>query len=189
MSFHPYHLFIVLLYLVREERIKDLANQFGCGRLGGTFTVLFYLCWVTNGLSSGSSPVKERWLSPPVQSVNKLLICGEMALKPLAVDTPHQAMQHKKANKNQTDVRRIPIQKVYTTRITLKWETIELRLYPTKYTSAGKLRFKRFLNDSIFPTYRRVKFNPVRLSEQILSALCKTYHFSTYEIFIPKLSL
>lgn len=60
VSFHPYDLFIVLFYLVREERIKDLTHQFGRGRLRRTLTVLFYLSGVTDGLSSGSSPVNER---------------------------------------------------------------------------------------------------------------------------------
>lgn len=60
VSFHPHNLFVILLYLVREERVKDLTHQFGGGGLGGTLTVLFYLSWVTNGLSSGSSPVGER---------------------------------------------------------------------------------------------------------------------------------
>lgn len=66
MSFHPHYLFIVLFYLVREERIKDLTHQFGGGGLRWTLTVLFYLSWVTNGLSSGSSPVNERMVKSTI---------------------------------------------------------------------------------------------------------------------------
>ena len=106
LSFGPHTLFIVLFYLIREEGIKDLVHQRGSGRFSRSLAVLFNLSWVTNGLSSGSSPVDRI----------KLVFRGEIhlflhstpddmwsdgSMKPLAVNTPqHQAMQHKKqANK------------------------------------------------------------------------------------------
>lgn len=59
MSFDPSAFFIILLYLIREEGIKDLVNQLGGSRFSWPLAVLLDLCWVTNGLPSGSSPVKK----------------------------------------------------------------------------------------------------------------------------------
>lgn len=53
-------LFVVLLNLIGEEGIEDLADQLGGGGLGWSLTVLLYFCWVTNGLSPGRSPVRTK---------------------------------------------------------------------------------------------------------------------------------
>lgn len=53
-------LFVVLLNLIGEEGIEDLADQLGGGGLGWSLTVLLYFCWVTNGLSPGRSPVRMK---------------------------------------------------------------------------------------------------------------------------------
>ncbi len=60
LSFDPNTLFIILFYLIREEGIKDLVHQLGSGCFSRSLTVLLNLCWVTNGLSSGSSPVDRK---------------------------------------------------------------------------------------------------------------------------------
>lgn len=52
-------LFVILFYLIREEGVKDLVDQLGSGGFSGSLAVLLYLCWVTNGLSSSSSPVSR----------------------------------------------------------------------------------------------------------------------------------
>ena len=95
--------FIILLYLVREEGIKDPVDQLGGSRLGRPLAVLLYLCWVTNGLSSGSSPVRIKFVFRREEHLEYMSSDGLM--KPLALNTTqHQAMQHmKQANKNQTD--------------------------------------------------------------------------------------
>lgn len=59
LPFDPRALFIILFYLIREEGIKDLVHQLGGGRLRRSLAVLLYLRWVTNGLSSGCSPVNR----------------------------------------------------------------------------------------------------------------------------------
>lgn len=53
-------LFVVLLNLIGEEGIEDLADQLGGGGLGWSLTVLLYFCWVANGLSPGRSPVRTK---------------------------------------------------------------------------------------------------------------------------------
>lgn len=60
LSFEAYTLLVILFYLVREERIKDLVHQLGGRRFSRTLTVLLYLCRVTNGLSSSGSPVNGK---------------------------------------------------------------------------------------------------------------------------------
>lgn len=125
----------------------------------------------------------EEQLSPWDQSaVNHLLICGEMALKPLAADTPHQAMQHKRQTKLNRNVWKIPIcRSLYPRHITGKHfvcyrdaQPIELFLHPSEITTAGKLLFKCFLNDYIsLPTCRHLKFSLVRFSKEIVLAPCK----------------
>lgn len=49
-------LLTVLVDLIREERVKDLVNQFGGGGSSGTLDLLLNLCGMTYGLSPGSSP-------------------------------------------------------------------------------------------------------------------------------------
>lgn len=58
LSFHG-AFFIILLYLIREECIKDLVDQLCSGCFSWSLTIFFYLCWVTNSLSSGSPPVNR----------------------------------------------------------------------------------------------------------------------------------
>lgn len=59
MSFGSSTFFIILLYLIREESIKDLVDQLGGGRFSWPLAVLLDLRRVANGLPSGSSPVKK----------------------------------------------------------------------------------------------------------------------------------
>lgn len=103
--------------------------------------------------------VKEE-LSPLDQpAVNRLLVCGEMALKPLAADTPHQAMQHKRQTKPNSNVlyERYPIfRHLYLRNLMNSWQNIlcafysdaqpvRISLHPTKSITAEKLFFKFFL--------------------------------------------
>lgn len=84
LPFDPCALFIILFYLIREEGIKDLVHQLSSSRFSWPLTVLLYLCRVTNGLSSSSSPVNRIKLvfkGEIYSSWHKyLMICGAMAL-------------------------------------------------------------------------------------------------------------
>lgn len=84
LSFDPTTLFIILFNLIREEGVEDLVHQLGSGCFSWSLTVLLYLCWVTNGLSSGSSPVNRIKLllrgELHLAWHKHLMICGAMAL-------------------------------------------------------------------------------------------------------------
>lgn len=53
----------VLVNLIREERVKDLVDQFGGGGFSGTLAVLLDLGGMTYGLSSGRSPEDQNTIS------------------------------------------------------------------------------------------------------------------------------
>lgn len=76
-------------------------------------------------------------LSPWDQSaVKHPLICGEMALKPLAVDTPHQAMQHKRQTKPNRNVWKIPkFRYLYLGNITNLWKNTCVCILPWRTTN------------------------------------------------------
>lgn len=71
-------LFVILLYLIREEGIKDLVDQLCGGCFSWSLIVLFYLGWVTNSLSSGC---------PPANRI-KRMIRGELDSTDLTVQIP-----------------------------------------------------------------------------------------------------
>ena len=79
MSFDS-SLFIVLLYLIRKEGIKDLIHHLGRGCFSWSLAVLLDLCWVTDGLSSGSSPINRISFFVHLLSHKHLIISGVMAL-------------------------------------------------------------------------------------------------------------
>lgn len=91
LSFGRTTLFIILLYLIREEGIKDLVDQRGSGRFSWSL-VLLDLCWVTNGLSSGSSPVNTIKFvfrgGGPFDLAQMPDMWSDGIMKPLAVNTP-----------------------------------------------------------------------------------------------------
>ena len=64
LTFDAAPLYVILVDLIREEGVEDLVHQLGGGGFGGPFAVLLDLGGVSNGLSSGSSPVgrePSRW--------------------------------------------------------------------------------------------------------------------------------
>lgn len=103
LSFHG-TFFIILLYLIREECIKDLVDQLCSGCFSWSLTIFFYLCWVTNSLSSGSPPVNRTKCMVKRRRFYSAQLPDDKwrngIMKPLAINTPqHQAMQRNKQTK------------------------------------------------------------------------------------------
>lgn len=71
LPFDSRALFIILFYLIGEEGVEDLVHQLGSGCFRRSFTVLLYLCRVTNGLSSSR---------PPANRIESVFTGGQMHL-------------------------------------------------------------------------------------------------------------